>query len=153
MPAPPPPNVILRMTWVHQGMDWLLVGGAAILSAIAVAPEVFRRGCGRAFSPGLIRTHAWLTLIGVALIALPLLGAGVIQGLLLAGGERPFLDALRASLGLVRISTLGYAAFFFGQVALFLAALGAAREAAAECVAMARDWAGPAGAGEARARS
>jgi cytochrome c oxidase cbb3-type subunit 1 len=132
-----------RFTWVHQGLDWLLVGGAVIAALFAIIPELISRSTGQALSPGLVRLHATLTLVGILLIAVPLVVGGGIQGARLADPVVPFMDALRASMHLVRLSSLGLVVFLLGQFVFAFALFGVFRSLVAECATTVRSWSVP----------
>jgi cytochrome c oxidase cbb3-type subunit 1 len=133
---------VLRFTWIHQGLDWLLVGGAVGLSLFALLPDLLARSSGIKLAPGLLSAHAWLSLIGVALIAVALLLAGVVQGLGLSAGK-PFLEVMRSSMHPVRFSTMGLLIFALGQVTFFVAVLRLLGATAREYVTVARGWFAP----------
>jgi len=133
-----------RFTWIHQGLDWLLVGGAVIAGLFAIIPEIISRSTGQALSPGLIRLHATLTLTGILLIALPLLVGGGIQGSRLADPSLAFMDTLRASMHLVRLSSLGLVVFLLAQLVFAFALFGLFRALAMECVTTVKSWSVPA---------
>ncbi len=132
-----------RFTWIHHGLDWLLVGGAVTLSFFAVIPDFLLRATGRSLSPGLVRLHATLSLVGVLLIGLPLLIGGLLQGSRLADPSVAFLDALRSSMHLVRLSSLGLVVFLLAQGVFGLALVGLFRSLASECVATLKSWSVP----------
>lgn len=132
-----------RFSWMHQGLDWLLVGGAVIAGLFAIIPDVIARSTGQALSPGLVRLHATLTLVGVSLIAVPLVVGGGIQGARLSDPTMPFMDALRASMHLVRLSSLGLVVFLLGQFVFAFALFGVFRSLVAACATTVRTWADP----------
>jgi cytochrome c oxidase cbb3-type subunit 1 len=142
------PSAALRLTWVHAGLDWLLVGGV-LLALVAVLPEFVERSTGRRLAPGLVRAHGWLTLGGVALTAVPFVLAGLVQGARLTDPGAAFLDSLRGSMHLVRLSSLGHLVFLLGQVILWVAWVGWWRARAVEGLASARLWATSAPSGKA----
>ncbi|MBX3745182.1 MAG: cbb3-type cytochrome c oxidase subunit I [Verrucomicrobiae bacterium] len=131
----PQAAAVLRLTWIHQGQDWLWVGGAVGLAVMAVVPEMVERATGRPLNSGLMNWNGRLMLIGVGLIAIPLLLAGVVQGLGLNSGTRPFLEVLRGSMHWVRLSTLGYMVLLAGQLVFLLAVMGWWRTAVREWMA------------------
>lgn len=138
LPPPPVPSTLLRFTWLEPGLDWLLVGGAVMITLVAVLPEFMARASGRSLPANLVRLHAWTTLAGVALIALPLILAGFVQGFDLAAGSKTFMTALLASMNLVRVSSLGFTVFFVAQLIHFAAWVSVLRAMARDCAARAR---------------
>ncbi|MGE3309713.1 MAG: cbb3-type cytochrome c oxidase subunit I [Limisphaerales bacterium] len=130
----------VRFTWIHQGLDWLLVGGAVIAALFAIIPDLLARATGQALNPRWIRLHAALTIFGVLLTALPLVVGGLIQGSRLGDPTIPFLDALRSSLHLVRLSSLGLVAFLSGQVIFLIALSGLFKSLTEECAATVKSW-------------
>jgi cytochrome c oxidase cbb3-type subunit 1 len=132
-----------RFSWIHQGSDWLLVGGAVIAALFAMIPEMISRSTGQHLSPGLVRLHATLTWVGISLIAVPLVVGGGIQGARLADPMVPFMDALRASMHLVRLSSLGLVVFLLGQFVFAFALFGVFRSLVLECATTVRSWADP----------
>lgn len=137
------PASVVRFTWMQQGLDWLLIGGGVGLALVAVLPEMLARCTGRTLAPGLVTAHAWLTLVGIALIALPLLLAGVLQGASLAGRAGTFMDSLTRSLHGVRLSSLGFTVLFLGQLAWVAALAGLFRGWMRECIATVQGWSVP----------
>lgn len=132
-----------RFTWIHPGLDWLLIGGAVIAALFAVIPDLLARATGRPLSPALVGLHANLTLAGVLLTALPLLLGGLLQGSKLADPSIAFMDALRSSMHLVRLSSLGLVVFLLGQCVFAVALIGLFRGLAAEVVMTVKSWAVP----------
>ncbi len=143
----------LRFTWIEPGLDWLFVGGAVMLALFAVLPMLVLRSVGREMSPGLVRFHAWATGIGVLLIALPFILAGLVQGLGLASGNLTFMEALHRSLMLVRVTSLGYFVFFLGQFAWVLALAGVLKGVFVENFGTLRAWIAPVNLKRTEARS
>ncbi len=129
-----------RFTWIHQGMDWLLVGGAVIAALFAIIPDLLARATGRALAPGWVRLHAVLTVVGVLLVAVPLVLGGLLQGARLGDPSISFLDGLRSSLHLVRLSSLGLIVFLAGQVVFAVALAGLFRSLTEECVTTVKSW-------------
>jgi cytochrome c oxidase cbb3-type subunit 1 len=139
---PDPPSIV-GLTWIHYGLDWLLVGGAAGLAVMSALPGFLAAAGGRTVPAGWVTLHAWLSAGGVALISVPLIIAGGVQGGLLSGGSG-FMEALRASMHLVRLSSLGLTVFFLGQVIWFVALLGVWWATVREARAQFHAWTTPA---------
>jgi cytochrome c oxidase cbb3-type subunit 1 len=132
---------VVGLTWFQLGLEWLLVGGAVGLAVIALIPEVFARTTGRTLATGLVTAHAWLSLVGVLLIALPLLFGGVAQGAALSRVSGTYMEALQSSMHFVRLSSLGFTVLFVGQLALLAAVLNAGRAMLAEFIQLLKGWA------------
>ncbi len=131
---------VVRLTWTTQGLDWLWVGGAASLAFLALLPDFVARTSGRTLNPALVRWHAILTLAGIGLIALPLILAGVIQGLSMARAASTYMDVLRGSLHAVRLSSLGFTLLALAQFLLVGALFGVARQLLNDGLATLRQW-------------
>ncbi|MCC7377589.1 MAG: cbb3-type cytochrome c oxidase subunit I [Verrucomicrobiales bacterium] len=131
---------VVSLTWFKLGLDWLLVGGGVGLAVIALLPEVFAKTMGRKLAPGLVLAHAWLTMAGILLIALPLLLGGVAQGAALSKVSGSFVEALQGSMHFVRLSSLGFTVLFVGQLALLVAVLNSGRELLMEFLNTVKGW-------------
>lgn len=140
-------SAVTGLTWVRPGVDWLCVG-AAVIAAQAALVELLSRSQGRTLSVGLLTAHSWLTLVGLALAALPLVLGGVVLGLRLSGGTVGFLDALKSSMHLVRLNTLGLTLFLLGQMAYVGALVVLARELVGDVVKLVAGWAAPVSSGK-----
>jgi cytochrome c oxidase cbb3-type subunit 1 len=132
-----------RFTWVQPGLEWLFIGGAVLAAIFALIPEILTRATGRTLSPRLTGLHALLTVIAVALIALPLIFGGLLQGAKLANPTVPFLDALRGSMHLVRLSSLGLVLFLVAQCVYVLALADVFRAMFREALVTVKSWSAP----------
>jgi cbb3-type cytochrome oxidase subunit 1 len=81
--------------------------------------HILPRISGVAICPRRIKAHFWLAMPGALLLALPLLGGGIAQGLKLANPNVPFLETTKAAMMAFRLSTLGELMIAIGAL-LFL---------------------------------
>lgn len=140
-------SAVARLTWLEAGLDWLSVGSAT-LAALGVIPILIQRSTGKSMAPGLVSAHAGLSVAGVLITALPLVLGGWVFGSKLQGNTATFLEALRGSMHLVRLSTLGLTILFVGQVALAVAFLGVAKALVTEWITVASKWSAPVASGK-----
>lgn len=138
---------VARLTWLEAGLDWLAVGSAA-MAALAAFPILVQRSTGKAMAPGLVSAHAVLTLAGVVVTAIPLVFGGLVFGGKLGGQTATFLEALRGSMHLVRLSTLGLTLLLVGQAVLAVAFVGVAKALVTEWIAVASKWSAPVASGK-----
>lgn len=115
---------ITDFTWFNHGQRLLFLYGffgmTMFAAAYLILPQIAGHG---AVCPKRVRAHFWLSMIGSLLLAIPLVIAGVIQGLKLLNPEIAFVDALKASLMPFRMSTLGEVLIIAGNL-LFLFNVG-----------------------------
>ncbi|MEK7780183.1 MAG: cbb3-type cytochrome c oxidase subunit I, partial [Verrucomicrobiota bacterium] len=81
---------------------------------------ILPRISGVAICPRRIKGHFWLAMLGALLLALPMIGAGIKQGLKLADANVPFLDTAKAAMMGFRMGTLGELLIAIGSL-IFLA--------------------------------
>ncbi len=92
--------------------------GAALSGAIYyIAPRITNSEWP---SPGLVTFHFWTTAWGVALVALPLIIGGVVQGMRLNGAEVNFLAVVNTTKPFLGTSTLGGVLLLAGTVAFVI---------------------------------
>lgn len=94
---------VVRFTWMASGLEWLFVGGVAILAFLGALPVFIEQATGRRLAPALVGAHAWLSLVGVGVIAISLILAGWVQGVGLSSVDGTFIEVLRRSMNLVRL--------------------------------------------------
>src|ERR1700756_2399984 len=75
-------------------------------------------------SPGSIRWHFRLAVLGILLYTVPLALGGIKQGLALNNAELPFLDVVKSTLPFLRASTTGDLFMALGHLVLFLNLIG-----------------------------
>jgi hypothetical protein len=118
------------------------------MAALAAFPILVQRSTGKAMAPGLVSAHAVLTLAGVVVTAIPLVFGGLVFGGKLGGQTATFLEALRGSMHLVRLSTLGLTLLLVGQAVLAVAFVGVAKALVTEWIAVASKWSAPVASGK-----
>jgi len=69
-------------------------------------------------SPRLVQVQFWAGAAGVALFVLPMAAAGLLQGSALTDASVSFMNALKSSLGFVRIGTVGLLLLLVASLAL-----------------------------------
>ena len=77
------------------------------------------------------------------LTALPLILGGVFQGVRMADPAMPFVDALRKSMHLVRLSSLGLVVFLVAQLSLAAAFAGLFKGLVMEWINALKSWSVP----------
>ncbi len=117
-------NRVTNFTWYAHGQRFLLIYGffgmTMFAAAYSILPHIVGAG---AICPNRVRAQFWLSMLGTLLLSIPLVIAGILQGLKLMKPEIAFLDALQASLMPFRISTLGEVLVIAGNL-LFLFNVG-----------------------------
>ncbi len=111
---------LLMFTHFQTGLSQLLEYGfigLTLLGCLAVAAPVLMKAEWPSHT--LSKAHLFLSIIGVALMVLPLFPAGMVQGAALADASVPFLDTLKRSFPMFAMTTLGLLLFLVAQ-ALFL---------------------------------
>lgn len=83
--------------------------------------------------PAWVTAHSGLTIAGIAISVLALLGGGVLQGQNLLNPRMPFMDVVRATLPFLGISTLGLLLVAVGQILLLLHLLFSFARSCAAC--------------------
>lgn len=115
---------IANLTWFAFGRSQLQSYGFFAITMFGAIYYILPRVAGVEFpSAKLIRAHFWLSVIGITLIVLPLLLAGIVQGLQMRKASIPFVDILKTTLPFLRISTMGDLLLLAGHF-LFLLNIG-----------------------------
>jgi cbb3-type cytochrome oxidase subunit 1 len=73
--------------------------------------------------PKLARNQFWVAVIGVLLAALPLVAAGIVQGILLRNPDVPFVAVSKSTLRFLRIATMGDLLLLVANTMLLLSLL------------------------------
>jgi cytochrome c oxidase cbb3-type subunit 1 len=81
---------------------------------------------GELWKPGLVRAHFGLAIAGILFTAVPFLLGGLIQGFQLNEVKVPFLDTVKTTLMVVRVSTLGDLLLLAGHAVFVLNVVGVA---------------------------
>jgi len=111
---------VTDFTWFTHGNTTLRLYGFFAMTMFGAIYFILPRISGVAICPRRIKAHFWLAMPGVLLLALPLLGGGIAQGLKLANPSVPFLDTAKAAMMPFRLSTLGETMIAIGAL-IFLA--------------------------------
>jgi cytochrome c oxidase cbb3-type subunit 1 len=106
------PNIssITDFTWFGAAERELFRFGFFALVVFGALYHIVPRLMGLeegAWRPQLLKTHFYLTFVGVLISALGLMAAGVGQGVLLAGNRDSFVDVMRRTMMPLRTGTLG----------------------------------------------
>lgn len=111
-------------TWFGHGQTTLRLYGFFMMTMLGAIYYLLPLlvGANRVCERGM-RIHFWLVVPGTLVFSLPLLGAGIAQGLKLLNPSVPFLDTTKAALMAFRLSTLGETLLLLGNV-LFVLNLG-----------------------------
>ncbi len=114
--ALPPVSRIVEFTWFGAAQMHLRLFGFGGMILLGSAYELLPRVLGREWPfKRLVQAHFWLGMSGVLLLSLALAGAGVVQGLKLADPQVAFMDATKATLMFLRLSTVGDALLLLGN--------------------------------------
>jgi cbb3-type cytochrome oxidase subunit 1 len=107
---------VTDFTWYGNGQNLLRLYGFFGMTMFAAIYYILPRVVGlESFSPGRVRVHFWLGVVGTMLFALPLVAGGVMQGLKLVNPVIPFVDVAKAALMPFRLSTLGETLLLVGN--------------------------------------
>ncbi|MFN0069596.1 MAG: cbb3-type cytochrome c oxidase subunit I [Limisphaerales bacterium] len=99
---------LFRLTWFTPGLELLVLLAFLLPVLLALQGDAWSGIAGRPAPAVLHGLGAGLVLGGVALVVVPLLLAGVMQGFLVNNPERPFLNVMRAGMGPVRLVAVGW---------------------------------------------
>ncbi len=126
--AVPPVSDLVDLTWFTPA-QWLLNAyGFFVLVMFGAIYYIVPRLTGVEFpSARLVRTHFWLALLGIWLVAVPLALAGVAEGLKLANAKIAFDDIVKATLPFLRVSTMGDVLLGLGHIVFLVNLVGLAR--------------------------
>lgn len=106
-------------TWFTHGHTTLRLYGFFAMTMFAAIYYILPRVSGVAICPRRIKAHFWLAMPGALLLALPMIGAGIKQGLKLADANVPFLDTVKAAMMGFRMGTLGELFIAIGSLIFF----------------------------------
>ena len=123
---------VTDFTWYGRGENVLRIYGFFAMTMFAAVYHILPH-IGLQVPEGRVRTHFRLSIAGVALFALPLIAAGVLQGMKMANASVPFADVVKASLMPFRLSTVGELLLLIGSF-LFLFNIVAAIVAYYRCL-------------------
>jgi len=118
---------VTEFTWFGPAQTQLQLYGFFAMTMFGAIYHLLPRVVGFDWPfPKLARVHFWLSLSGVLLLVLPLAIGGVVQGLKLNHPEIGFMDALKATLPFLRVSTIGLMLLLFGNLLFALNIFGLA---------------------------
>ena len=98
---------VTDFTWFTHGHTTLRLYGFFAMTMFAAIYYILPRVSGVAICTRRIKAHFWLAMLGSLLLALPMIGAGIKQGLKLAEADVPFLETVKAAMMGFRMGTLG----------------------------------------------
>ncbi|HZL79943.1 MAG TPA: cbb3-type cytochrome c oxidase subunit I [Candidatus Limnocylindrales bacterium] len=118
---------VTEFTWFGPAQTQLQLYGFFAMTMFGAIYHLLPRVVGFEFPfPKLARVHFWISLSGVVLLVLPLAIGGVEQGLKLNHPDVGFMDALKATLPYLRVSTIGLMLLLFGNLLFMLNIFGLA---------------------------
>ena len=116
---------VTEFTWLGPAQTQLQLYGFFAMTMFGAVYHLLPRVVGFEWPfPKLARVHFWVSLLGVALLVLPLGIGGVVRGLKLNHPEVGFMDALKATLPFLRVSTIGLMLLLFGNLLFALNIFG-----------------------------
>jgi cytochrome c oxidase cbb3-type subunit 1 len=116
---------VTDFTWFGPAQTQLQLYGFFAMTMFGAIYYLLPRVAGFEFPfPKLARAHFWVSLFGVALLVLPLAIGGVEQGLKLSNPDVGFMDAMKATLPFLRVSTIGLMLLLFGNLLFALNIVG-----------------------------
>lgn len=115
---------VTDFTWFAQGQNALRIYGFFAMTMFGAIYYILPRVSGVTLSPSRVKLHFWLAMPGALLLALPLLGGGILQGLKLANADVTFLETVKAAMMPFRLSTLGETLIALGALVFLLNILG-----------------------------
>lgn len=111
---------VTDFTWFASGHTALRIYGFFAMTMFAAIYHILPRVAGVEIASGRIKLHFWFAMPGALLLAIPLLGAGIKQGLKLAGASGDFLETTKAAAMWFRMSTLGETLIALGAVVFLI---------------------------------
>ena len=112
-------------TWFGPAETQLRLYGFFAMTMFGAVYYLLPRAVGIEFPfPKLVRAHFWLSLLGIALLVVPLAIGGVLQGLKLQNPDVAFADTTRAMLPFLRVSTTGLLLMLLGNLLFFVNVMG-----------------------------
>jgi len=112
----PPVSRVTDFTWYGHAHTVLRLYGFFAMTAFAAAYHLLPRVTGVGIPTGRVKLHFWLAMPGALLMSLPLVVGGVVQGLKLVDAKIEFLEASKAALMMLRLTTLGEVLFALGAL-------------------------------------
>jgi cytochrome c oxidase cbb3-type subunit 1 len=116
---------VTEFTWFGPAQTQLQLYGFFAMTMFGAIYHLLPRVIGFEFPfPKLARVHFWISMLGVVFLVLPLAIGGVEQGLKLNHPEVGFMDAMKAMLPFLRVSTIGLMLLLFGNLLFALNIFG-----------------------------
>ncbi len=116
---------VTEFTWFDPAQTQLQLYGFFSMTMFGAVYHLLPRVVGFEFPfPKLARVHFWVSLFGVVLLVLPLAIGGVEQGLKLNHQDVGFMDAMKATLPFLRVSTIGLMLLLLGNLLFALNIFG-----------------------------
>jgi cytochrome c oxidase cbb3-type subunit 1 len=116
---------VTEFTWFGPAQTQLQLCGFFAMTMFGAIYHLLPRVAGFEFPfPKLARVHFWISSLGILLLVLPLAVGGVEQGLKLGNPDIGFMDALKATLPFLRVSTIGLMLLLFGNLLFALNIFG-----------------------------
>ena len=115
-----------NFTWFGPAETQLRLYGFFVMTMFGAIYYVLPRVAGIEFPfPKLARVHFWISLMGVALLVVPLAIGGVVQGLKWQNPNAiAFADTTKAMLPFLRVSTTGLLLMLLGNLLFFVNVMG-----------------------------
>ncbi len=116
---------VTEFTWFGPAQTQLQLYGFFAMTMFGAIYYLLPRVVGFEWPfPRLVCVHFWVSMLGVTLLVLPLAIGGVEQGWKLNHPEVGFMDALKATLPFLRVSTIGLMLLLFGNLLFVLNIFG-----------------------------
>jgi cytochrome c oxidase cbb3-type subunit I len=123
--ACPKISPVTQFTWFGPAETQLRLYGFFAMTMFGAVYYLLPRAVEIEFPfPKLVRAHFWLSLLGVALLVVPLAIGGVVQGLKLQNPNTAFSDTTQAMLPFLRASTFGLLLMLLGNLLFFANVMG-----------------------------
>jgi len=118
-------NQELGFTWFTPARDLLNSYGFFGMVMFGAIYRILPQLTGTEFPLAkLVRAHFWIAAAGIVLIVLPLAIGGVIQALALENPNVPFLDVVKTTMPVLRVSTVGDLLLLVGHICFLSNAAG-----------------------------
>jgi cytochrome c oxidase cbb3-type subunit 1 len=118
---------VTEFTWFGPAQTQLQLYGFFAMTMFGAIYYLLPRVVGFEWPfPKLARVHFWISSLGVALLVLPLAIGGMEQGLKLNNPNIGFMEAMKATLPFLRVSTTGLMLLMFGNLLFALNLFGLA---------------------------
>jgi cytochrome c oxidase cbb3-type subunit 1 len=117
-------SALTNFTWFTVAQKELFEYGFFAMTMFGaiyyITPLLFHREHPPTWSPGLLKGHFWLTLVGILISYLALLVGGIGEGILLSNPGYLFPQIMHATLGPLRADTMGILLVAVGLICFLL---------------------------------